>query len=242
MFKERYYKQFIESYGEVTSVYAINSAYSIIGLWDVVRNSFYSKDVSDYINEVQNNIAEKDFIVKLKMFYSNEFYVRIQERRFENIIFSFFDYFFSRLPVLRFTTFDEKYRLSIKEVEDISKVSFIIMDRSYKENFKNYKFSGDYRNFLYYSKFPGFIRQICIEKIDNKVYSDNWLFEKLKQYYPEYLLDCNMNNFSQHALEGCFPMYWDQFRRSINLSIFYAINLGCVYWKKDTEDLIKSKN
>ena len=242
MFKDRYYKQFIESYGELTSVFAINSAYSIIGLWDIVKNYFYSKDVSDYITEVQNNISQKDFIDKIRWYYSDEFFSRTKESRFDYIIFSFYDYFFSRLPVLRLMTFDGKYRLTEQEVDDISRASFIVMDKLYKNNFKNYKFSGMYSDFLYYSKIPRFIMQFRLRDIDDKVYSVNWLLEKIEQYYPEYSLDCNVNNFSLHVLESCFPMYWDEFSSYIVKSIIYAANLGYVYWKKDIEELLENNN
>ncbi len=148
-----------------------------------------------------------------------------------------FDYYFSRLPALRFARFNRKYKLSIKEIESISKLSFVMMDTKYNKEMKECHFSGLHRQFMNFSKYPRALRLFYLRRIENLLYDYTWLIDFFKSYYSEYLSDTNINNFAIHILDSCFPMFWDTFRQKIIESLVYSFNLGYVNGTKDTEEL-----
>lgn len=238
IYKDKYCEQFINSYAKATVDFAQSAACSILGIWDFIHYNFYCINASDYVSKIKVNLHNQNFLDAIKAFQSSNYFELLNESRFVELKIRLFDYYFSRLPVLRFATFDGKYRLSIDDINAISNLSFIIMDTKYNNEMKKYKFSGLYEKFMSFSRYPKTLRHFYLHKIDDLLYDYTWLFDFFQSYYPEYLSDNNINNFATYVLESCFPIFWDTFSEKVIESLIVSINFGYINGTKDIQELI----
>ncbi len=210
LFKPSYIKQFASGIAEAVLIYSRNAATSILLIGEVIRTKFYQNDLGSVVNAIQSNLHRKDFLEAICVELPQEFTQRLNEPNFEIFACRFFDYYWSRLPVLlkcnRVIHHGKRLRPREEEIEVVTRACFKLWADAHSDLVKDYTFSGGYHRFEKLTRW--YVRS---KTRDDEVYSIEWLWRSLQDLYPHLCQDNNVGNVTTHVLESCFPMFWDVF-------------------------------
>jgi hypothetical protein len=236
LLKDKYLEKFSAGIANAMVVYARNSATGVLAIWEVVKVRFYDQDIGRVVKAVEHNLHNEDLLSSLQLQPSERFFNLFEEQKFAILISKFFDYYWSRLPILlkcsRVIHHGKKQRPTAKEIEIVSRASFKTWAETYPNAVNTYIFSGDYSKFAKLTKW-----YVQSGRRDDEVYDAAWLFDSLKELYPEITADDNVGNITTHVIKSCFPMFWDTFQSHYRKSLFYYANLGWFTGDLDTEEL-----
>lgn len=180
-----------------------NSASSILLVFDTIGKNFYQINASILINEIEYNLMNPDFLQKIEPFISDELKFMIEQEEWTLLRTSFFNYYYSRLPVLLKARVDGKC-LSKTEIELISRICFLAWEEVTPNYLKKKAFKSYWYEFEKSMKW--YVRK---QKRDNMVYANDWLWSEIELLFPHFLIDSNTNNFTVEVLNSCFPMFWN---------------------------------
>ncbi len=215
-------------------IYARNSATAVLAIWEVVRIRFYDQDIGSLVEAIKHNLRNEDLLSAIQLQPSERFLNLLKEQEYEILISKFFDYYWSRLPVLlsnRVIRHGEKRRLTDKEIEIVSNACFKTWAEAYPNSAKTYVFSGDYTRFDKLRKW-----YVKSARCDDAVYSVKWLWDSVRELYTEITAYDNVANITTHVIESCFPMFWDTFQGYYGWSLFICANRGWFVGDLDTEE------
>jgi len=236
LFKDKYLEKFSEGMAHKMVIFARNAATGVLVIWDVVKVRFYEQNIGSVVNAIEHNIDSEDLSSSIKFQPSERVLSFFKEQKFQILISKFFDYYWSRLPVLlkcvRGTRHGKETRLTAKEIEIISRACFKSWAEAYPTLEKTYVFSGDYTKFENLTKW-----YVKSNRRDNEVYASEWLFDSLRELYPEIVGDDNVGVLTTHVIDSCFPMFWDAFQRHYVSFLFFSANLGWFVGDRDTDEL-----
>ena len=236
LFKPSYLDKFATGRAEDTLIYSRNAATSIFLITEVVRTKFYENDLGGVVNAIQSSLHKNDFLEAIAVKLPQEFTQRLREPTFEIFTCRWFDYYWSRLPVLlkcnRPIHHGKRLRPSDEEIEVVAKACLRLWADAHPHLVKGYIFSGDYNRFEKLTRW--YVRS---KTRDDEVYSAEWLWQSLQDLFPDLCQDNNVGNVTTHVVESCFPMFWDTFAGDYRLSLFYCANLGWFVGDLDVEEL-----
>jgi len=236
LFKNKYLEKFSTGIADAMIIYARNGATGVLAIWEVVRVRFYDQDIGSVVKAIEHNLHKEDLLSAIQLQPSERFLNLLKEQEYEILLSRFFDYYWSRLPVLlkcsRVIHQGKKQRPTDKEIEIVSKACFKTWAEAYPRTTETYVFSGDYTRFDKLTKWYA-----KSERRDDEVYSIEWLWDSLRELYPEITADYNVGNITTHVIESCFPMFWDTFQDHYRKSLFYYANLGWFAGDLNTEEL-----
>jgi hypothetical protein len=239
LFKRRYLDRFASGISEAILIYSKNSATSILLISEVVRTKFYEDAIGDVVNAIQSNLHREDFLKVMGVKLPQGFTKRLRQPKFQILICRFFDYYWSRLPVLlkrnRVIHHGKRLRPAEKEIEAVSRACFKRWADAYPKLEEDYIFSGDYNRFHRLTKW--YVRS---KTLDDEVYSIDWLWHSLQDLYPNLCRDNNVGNVTTNVVESYFPMYWDTFAAHYRESMFYYANFGWFVGDLDNEELAQT--
>lgn len=235
-FKDKYLEKFSAGISDEIVVYARNAATGVLAIWEVVRTSFYERDLGGFVETIQNGLNNDDLLSYMKLPSSERFLNLFKEQRYEILISKFFEYYWSRLPILfkcnRVIHHGRKRRLTKKEIEITSKASFYTFAEAYPNAVNTDTILSDYKKMNKLTKW--YARS---GHRDDEVYNADWLLASLMELYPETTADDNVGNITTHVIESCFPMFWDTFQDRYRKSLYCYANLGWFVGDLDTEEL-----
>jgi hypothetical protein len=236
LFKPSYLNKFAIGIAEAILIYSRNSATSILLIGEVIRTKFYEYDIGSIVNAIQSNLHRKDFLEAISVKPSQELTQCLNEQNFEIFECKFFDYYWSRLPVLlkcnHVIHHGKRLRPREEEIEVVSRACFKLWADSHPDLVKNYTFSGSYH------RFDKLTRWYVRSKTRNyELYNIEWLWRSLQELYPHIYLDNNIGNVTTHVLESCFPMFWNLLEGHYRMSLFYYANFGWFVGDLDTKEL-----
>jgi len=236
LFKNKYLEKFSTCIADAMVIYARNAATGVLAIWEVVRVRFYTQDIGSVVKAIEQNLHKEDLLSAIQLQPSERFLNLLKEQEYKILISRFFDYYWSRLPVLlkcsRVIHHGKKQRPTDKEIEIVSKSCLKTWAEAYPHTTKTYVFSGDYTRFDKLTKWYA-----KSERRDNEVYSIEWLWDSFLELYPEITADDNVGNITTHVIESCFPMFWDTFQDRYHKSLFYYANIGWFVEDLDTKEL-----
>ena len=236
LFKDKYLEKFSAGMANAMVLYARNAATGVLAIWEVIKLRFYDQDIGRVVNAIERNLHSEDLLSSIQLQPSERFLNFFKEQKNEILISKFFDYYWSRLPVLlkcsRVIHKGKKQRPAAKEIEIMTKACFKVWAEAYPNEFNTYVFSGDY------SKFDKLTRwYVKSDRRDDEVYRAEWLFDSLRTLRPKFIADGNVGIVTTHVIESCFPMFWDSFQDHYRLSLFHVANLGWFVGDLDTDEL-----
>ena len=128
LFKPSYLDKFATGIAEAILIYSRNAATTILLIGEVVRTKFYENDLSGVVNAIQSNLHRKDFLEAISVKLPQEFTQRLRESNFEIFTCRWFDYYWSRLPVLlkcnRVIHHGKRLRPREEEIEVVARACF----------------------------------------------------------------------------------------------------------------------
>ncbi len=236
LFKDKYLEKFSAGIANAMVIYARNAATGVLVIWEVVKVRFYDQDIVSVVKAIEHNLHNEDLLSSIQFQPSERFFNLFKEKEYEILISKFFDYYWSRLPVLlkcsRVIHHWKKQIPTAKEIEIVSKACFKMWAEVYPNSAKTYVFSG------YYTKFNKLTKwYVKSDRRNDEVYSAEWLYNSLSKLYPEITADDNIGNLITHIIESYFPMFWDTFQEHYRKSLFYYANLGWFVGDLDTGEL-----
>jgi hypothetical protein len=236
LFKPSYLDKFAAGLAEAMLIYSRNAATSILLIGEVVRSNFYKSDIGSVVNAIQSNLHDKEFLEAIVATLPQEFNQQLRGHNYETLKCRFFDYYWSRLPVLLKCNcvihHGKRLRPSQEEIEVVVRACFNLWADVQPDLAKDYVFSGDFMRFEKMTRW--YVRS---KTRDGEVYSIEWLWRSLHDFHPHLCEDNNVGNITTHVLESCFPMFWDSFAGHYRRSLFYYANLGWFVGDLGTEDL-----
>lgn len=237
LFKPQYLTRFIDGFAPAVLEHARNMAKGTLLIHGVIASRFYDRSITDCINRIQQHLEDPDFHQAVEPFHS-DLYLRNSSatEQLDRFVARCFDYYFSRLPILlrvnRIIRHGSRRRLSEPEIEQIERGCFAQWGTHYREMMLEYDFSGDRVTSMSFTKW--YAKR---DRRDDHVYDPSWLVPTLSTLYPDALADSNVENITVHALESCFPMFWDHLQTRYGQSLSTYGMLGWFVGDRDTEEL-----
>jgi hypothetical protein len=240
LFKNKYLEKFSIGMADEMVIHARNAATGVLAIWEVARASFYDQNIGGVVDAIKQNLHKEDLLSAIQLQPSERFLNLLKEQEYEILISKFFDFYWSRLPILfkcnRAVHHGKKRRPTEQEIGKISKICFKRWEEAYPDTAKIYVFSGDYSRFNKLTKWYA-----KSEQRDDAIYCSEWLWDSLRKLYPESTANDNVGNTTILTIKTCFPMFWDEFQNHYRTSLFYYANLGYFVGDLDTEELIERR-
>jgi hypothetical protein len=238
LFKPSYLNRFAAGMADSMIIYSRNGAASVLVIAEVVRANFYRDNLNSLVSAIQENLHKADFPKSIGVNLAEEFSVQLRQPRFSILSSRFFDYYWSRIPVLlkcnRVIHHGKHLKPTNPEIEVVARACYGRWEETYPALVKEFTFSGEYEQFDRLAKW--YLRS---KRRDDRVYSIDWLRTALQNLYPALCLDTNEANITTHVIESAFPMFWDMLRAHYLKSLFYYANLGWFVGDLDTEELCR---
>jgi hypothetical protein len=236
LFKAEYIERFSAGLADAMVLYSHNAATGVLVIWEVVRTDFYDQDVGSVVNAIQHNLHNEDLLNSIKFQQSGRIINLQKELEFEFLNSKFFEYYWSRLPVLlkcnRVIHKGKRLKPADKEIEIVSKACLKKWADTFSDMRNTCDFTGEFARFDRLTKW-----YIKSNRRDDEVYAIEWLFDSLEKLYPQITVDDNVGNITTHIIESCFPMFWDAFQAQYGKSLFCFANLGWFNGDLTTEEL-----
>jgi hypothetical protein len=212
-----------------------NSAMTILLILNVVRTKFYQVDLEQLVNRAQEHLHDIHFIDRVVVPLVGESSTQSLQPAFDQLACRFFDYYWSRLPVLvAGNRVQHKGRLSHHETEVLSKRCFAAWLRQGFLGADEFAFSGDCSRFERLTKW--FIKSTTRE---DRIYNQDWLRQSLDKMEALNAGEGNVRSVVTHVVESYFPMFWNTFVARYRESLFYCANLGWFVGDLDTDELVR---
>ena len=235
LFKEKYFVKFKHGITSSIDRFSLNSATSILVIWDAVRSHFYDMDMGNLVNLIEKQLPAADLLATLPFQTSPDTQSCFGNTCFRLLAANFYQYFLTRLPVLfRCNRLIHKGRKRIpskKERNDI--IHLCLTEYSGKYRDLNFPLSPDE-----HLRFARLARWYVRSRTrDDEVYSVQWLWDTLEATFPDLLKGNNISSITSHVIESCFPMYWDSFQESYRNSMLFYANMGWFVGDSDIDDI-----
>jgi len=238
VFKKAYLEKFAAGLADALLTYSRNGAASVLIIAEVVRTKFYRDDLGALVNTLQAELHEPKFLESIGVSLADEFVAQHRQPRFSVLSSHFFDYNWSRIPVLlkcnRVMHHGKYLRPTDPEIEIVERSCYRKWEEAYPALVGDFSFSGEYEEFDRLTRW--YVRS---KRRDDRVYSIDWLWPVLRDLYPAIYDDTNVGNITTHVVESAFPMFWDTLRAHYLKSLFYYANLGWFVGDLDTEELCR---
>ena len=236
LFKPSYLDRFATGMADSMLIYSRNGATSVLVIAEVLRANFYRDNLGSLVSAMQENLHKADFAESIGINLAEEFSVQLTQSRFSILSSRFFDYYWSRIPVLlkcnRVIHHGKHLKPTDPEIEAVARACYGRWEEIYPTLVKEFTFSGEYEEFDRLTKW-----YVKSKRRDDRVYSIDWLWTALQNLYPAICQDTNDANITTHVVESAFPMFWDTLRAHYLKSLFYYANLGWFVGDLDTEEL-----
>jgi hypothetical protein len=210
LFKEKYFSRIKSGMAQELDAFSLNSATSLLVIWDAVRHHFHDVDLGELVNLLQKNLASRDLLAAMPFEISPDVQVSFRENRFRLLTAKFYQYYLSRLPVFfRYNRFIRRGRKGIpsrREMHNIVHACVSYYSQKYHDVDSPLS-PDDYRKFTRLARW--YVRRKARE---DQVYSIQWLWDILESTYPTILAANNTSSIAGHVIESCFPMYWNAFQ------------------------------
>ncbi len=218
--------------------YSRNGAACVLVVAEVVRTKFYRDDLGGLVNAMQANLHKTDFLKSIGVNLADEFSAQVRQPRFSVLSSRFFDYYWSRIPVLlkcnRVIHHGKHLQPTDPEIEVVARACYGQWEETYPTLVKEFAFSGEHEELDRLTRW--YVRS---KRRDDRVYSIDWLWTALQDLYPSIYQDTNVGNITTYVIESAFPMFWDTLRAHYVKSLFYYANLGWFVGDLDTEELCR---
>ena len=205
---------------------SINSSYVSLGLYDIITENFYKKDVYKFYNNLPDNLSYPvDFSPYLKDFISSKFKSMIYSESHKTIIGAFFVYYLVRLPVLisqcRFGEWSSEKGVSYDNLKEISVYSLYFLEDYFPSIEKKISQESSSKNGIWYNHAIGEekakLYSLEDEEMKNLIYNKKIVWEKIYQTLPKLNPDNinNINIFSFYSMvfKNKYNIFWDSYYR-----------------------------
>lgn len=225
LFKDNKREQFAMGLAEEVVRLSCNSGHALFILWDAIAHNFYKIDLKNLVDLIEYNLSQENFPDAFKKFSGATFSKYKESQQHYQLSCSFYDYYFSRLPVLfskKINHRGQKLRLHKREKEYLSRKCFIEWKCSFPKSItENYTFSGQYREFSRINRFYN-----SRKKIDDKVYDMKWIESAIDKFIPDIYTNNNTWELFYLVLESSFPMFWDKLQSRYGYSMMASGTMG----------------
>ena len=235
LFKEKYFDKFRHGIAKSIDTFSSNSAMSIFVIWEAVRDHFYDVDVGNLVSLIEKKLPAGNLLATLPFDVSAGARTHFENRRFRLLSANFYQYFFSRLPVLfrcnRVIHKGTKKTPSMKEQND----TICRCVTEYLDKYGDLDSSPPPDEYLQFARLARWY--VRAKTRDDHVYSIQWLWDTLEMTFPDLLKGKNISSITSHVIESCFPMYWDSFQEGYRKSMMYYAIMGWFIGDSDIDEI-----